>query len=60
MIGVTFGQPWEFEYQGTPIGFDITDWTLSAMRMKVDRARSTNTTDYDEPITNESTIRKYT
>lgn len=53
MIGVTFGQPWEFEYLGTPIGFDITDWTLSPTRMKVDRARSTNTTDYDEPITNE-------
>jgi hypothetical protein len=27
MIGVTFGQPWEFGYLGTPIGFDITDWT---------------------------------
>jgi len=54
MIGVTFGQPWEFEYQGTPIGFDITDWTLSPTRMKVDRARSTNRTDYDEPITNEA------
>lgn len=53
MIGVTFGQPWEFEYLGTPIGFDITDWTLSPTRMKVDRARSTNITDYDEPITNE-------
>jgi hypothetical protein len=53
MIGVTFGQLWEFEYQSTPIGCDITDWTLSATRMKVDRARSTNRTDYDEPITNE-------
>jgi hypothetical protein len=21
MIGVTFGAPWEFQYQGTPIGF---------------------------------------
>src|SRR5208283_2316078 len=51
MIGVTFGQPWEFEYLGTPIGFDITDWTLSPTRMKADRARSTNKTDYDEPIT---------
>jgi hypothetical protein len=39
---------------GTPIGFDITDWTLSPTRMKADRARSTNRTDYDEPITNEA------
>jgi hypothetical protein len=54
MIGVTFGQPWEFEYLGTPIGFDLTDWTLSPTRMKADRARSTNKTDYDEPITNEA------
>src|SRR5208283_5368238 len=54
MIGVTFGQPWEFEYLGTPMGFDITDWTLSPTRMKADRARSTNKTDYDEPITNEA------
>lgn len=53
MIGVTFGQPWEFEYLGTPIGFDITDWTISPTRMKADRARSKNRTDYDEPITNE-------
>jgi len=28
MIGVTFGQPWEFNYLGAPIGFDITDWTV--------------------------------
>ncbi|MGZ4731225.1 MAG: hypothetical protein ACXVZH_03705, partial [Terriglobales bacterium] len=34
MIGVTFGQPWEFQYQNTPIGFDITDWPLSPTRMK--------------------------
>jgi hypothetical protein len=34
MIGVTFGQPWEFRYQGVPIGFDITDWTLSPTHMK--------------------------
>jgi hypothetical protein len=53
MIGVTFGQPWEFEYLGTPIGFDITDWTISPTRMKADRARSKNRTDYEEPITNE-------
>jgi hypothetical protein len=41
MIGVTFDQPWEFEYLGTPIGFDITDWTFFPTRMKADRARST-------------------
>jgi hypothetical protein len=34
MIGVTFGQPWEFHYLGVPIGFDITDWTLSPTHMK--------------------------
>jgi hypothetical protein len=38
MIGVTFGQPWKFQYQNTPIGFDITDWPLSATRMKDYRA----------------------
>lgn len=54
MIGVTFGQPWEFEYLDTPIGFDITDWTLSPTRMKDYRARSTNKTDYDEPIIHEA------
>ncbi len=58
MIGVTFGQPWEFEYMGTPIGFDITDWPLSPTRMKDLRARSTNKTDYDEPITNEADSRQ--
>jgi hypothetical protein len=58
MIGVTFGQPWEFEYLGTPIGFDITDWTLSPTHMKADRARSTNKTDYDEPITKEADNQK--
>jgi ADP-ribosylglycohydrolase len=42
MIGVTFGSPWEFQYQGTPIGFDITDWPLSSTRMKDYRARATN------------------
>jgi ADP-ribosylglycohydrolase len=54
MIGVTFGQPWEFEYLGVPIGFDITDWTLSPTRMKDYRALGTNKTDYDEPITREA------
>src|SRR4051812_28983590 len=42
MIGVTFGQPWEFQYQNTPIGFDITDWPLSPTRMKDYRARADN------------------
>jgi hypothetical protein len=58
MIGVTFGQPWEFEYLGTPIGFDITDWPLSPTRMKDYRARSSNKTDYDEPIINEADNQK--
>jgi len=42
MIGVTFGAPWEFQYQGTPIGFDITDWPLSPTRMKDYRQRASN------------------
>jgi ADP-ribosylglycohydrolase len=54
MIGVTFGQPWEFNYLGTPIGFDITDWPLSQTRMKDFRARKVNKEDYDDPITNEA------
>src|ERR1700739_880873 len=58
MIGVTFGQPWEFEYLGTPIGFDITDWPLSPTRMKDYRARSSTKTDYDEPIINEADNQK--
>ena len=58
MIGVTFGQPWEFEYQGAPIGFDITDWPLSPTRMKDYRARAGNKTDYDEPITGEADSQK--
>jgi hypothetical protein len=58
MIGVTFGQPWEFEYLGAPIGFDITDWPLSSTRMKDYRAHSTNKNDYDEPITSESDSRQ--
>jgi hypothetical protein len=58
MIGVTFGQPWEFEYLGAPIGFDITDWMLSPTRMKDYRARSDNKTDYDEPIINEADNQK--
>ncbi len=34
MIGVTFGAPWEFRYQGVPIAFDIKDWPLSDTRMR--------------------------
>lgn len=54
MIGVTFGAPWEFQYQGTPIGFDITDWPLSATRMKEYRARATNKPGDWIPITSEA------
>ncbi|HXX99776.1 MAG TPA: ADP-ribosylglycohydrolase family protein [Candidatus Limnocylindrales bacterium] len=58
MIGVTFGQPWEFEYLGTPIGFDITDWPLSPTRMKDYRARADNKIDYGQPIVNEADNQK--
>ena len=51
MIGVTFGQPWEFEYQNVPIGFDITDWTLSPTRLKDFRARAENKPGDWTPIT---------
>lgn len=54
MIGVTFGQPWEFNYQGTPMGFDITDWPLSDTRMKDYRARAVNKSDYGDPVTEET------
>ena len=54
MIGVTFGQPWEFNYLGAPIGFDITDWTLSPTRMKDYRARMANKGDYEDPVTVEA------
>jgi hypothetical protein len=54
MIGVTFGQPWEFNYLGAPIGFDITDWTLSPTRMKDYRARAVNKGDYQDPVTREA------
>jgi len=53
MIGVTFGQSWEFNYLGTPIGFDITDWTLSPTRMKDYRARMANKDD-QSPVTREA------
>jgi hypothetical protein len=53
MIGVTFGQPWEFNYLNTPIGFDITDWPLSPTRMKDYRARVADQSD-DEPVTSEA------
>lgn len=60
MIGVTFGQPWEFQYLGTPIGFDITDWPLSPTRMKDYRARAVNRPDQEDwdPITRESDDQK--
>ncbi len=58
MIGVTFGQPWEFNYLGTPIGFDITDWPLSPTRMKEFRARKSNKEDYDDPVTKEAESQK--
>src|SRR6516165_11818221 len=60
MIGVTFGQPWEFQYQNTPIGFDITDWPLSPTRMKDYRARARNKPGQDEwnPITREADNQK--
>jgi len=60
MIGVTFGQPWEFQYQNTPIGFDITDWPLSPTRMKDYRARATNRPDHEDwdPITREADNQK--
>ncbi len=53
MIGVTFGQPWEFQYQNTPIGFDITDWPLSPTRLKDYRSRAANNPDQEnwDPIT---------
>ena len=57
MIGVTFGQPWEFQYQNTPIGFDITDWPLSSTRMKDYRARANKPGDWT-PITREAENQK--
>lgn len=54
MIGVTFGAPWEFQYQGTPIGFDITDWPLSPTRMKDYRQHATNKPGDWTPITSEA------
>ncbi|MBZ5657246.1 MAG: ADP-ribosylglycohydrolase family protein [Acidobacteriia bacterium] len=54
MIGVTFGAPWEFQYQDTPIGFDITDWPLSPTRMKEYRQRATNKPGDWIPITSEA------
>lgn len=58
MIGVTFGQPWEFNYLGTPIGFDVTDWPLSPTRMKDYRARAENKKDWDEAVTTEADNQK--
>ena len=60
MIGVTFGQPWEFQYQNTPIGFDITDWPLSPTRMKDYRARAANRPEHEDwdPVTSEADNQK--
>ena len=59
MIGVTFGAPWEFQYQNTPIGFDITDWPLSPTRMKDYRARTDNRGKDDmPPVTSETDNQK--
>ena len=58
MIGVTFGAPWEFQYQNTPIGFDITDWPLSATRMKEYRQQASNKPGDWTPITSETDNRK--
>ena len=54
MIGVTFGAPWEFQYEGTPIGFDITDWPLSPTRMKDYRQRASNNPGSSTPTTSEA------
>jgi hypothetical protein len=58
MIGVTFGAPWEFQYQNTPIGFDITDWPLSPTRMKDYRQRAVNKAEDSPPITREADNQK--
>src|SRR5262249_43464498 len=54
MIGVTFGAPWEFRYQNTPIGFDINDWALSQTRMKDYRRRAVNKVGERKLITREA------
>src|ERR1044071_2415701 len=58
MIGVTFGAPWEFRYQNTPIGFDITDWALSQTRMKDYRQRAINKPGKRKLITREADNQK--
>ena len=58
MIGVTFGAPWEFRYQGTPIGFDITDWPLSPTHMKDYRKRAIGKPGDWNPITSEADDQK--
>ncbi|MBI3476981.1 MAG: ADP-ribosylglycohydrolase family protein [Acidobacteria bacterium] len=54
MIGVTFGAPWEFRYQNTPIGFDIADWPLSPTHMKDYRRRTISKPGDWNPITSEA------
>ncbi len=58
MIGVTFGAPWEFRYQNTPIGFDIDDWPLSPTRMKEYRQRASDKPGDWNPITSEADNQK--
>lgn len=58
MIGVTFGQPWEFLYLGTPMGFDIDDWPLSPTRMKDYREKRANKADDYDAVTQESDNQK--
>jgi hypothetical protein len=59
MIGVTFGAPWEFRYQGVPMGFDITDWPLSKTRMKYYRDHAATPPDKWIPATTPEEAKKY-
>ena len=58
MIGVTFGAPWEFRYQGVPIGFDIRDWPLSETRMREYLARAAKSSDDSETASTEAESRQ--
>lgn len=59
MIGVTFGAPWEFRYQGAPMGFDITDWPLSSTRMKKYLEEAATPPDQRIPATTPEEAEKY-
>ena len=59
MIGVTFGSPWEFRYQGIPMGFDITDWPLSPTRMKKYLEQAASPPDQEIPATTSEGAKKY-